>query len=451
MHRLSTLVLAILCSGCTAAAQYRPWPEATLAQPTSMAVGFNQRSGSSYISPLTGQRRPGDNLEQQLISAIAGAQREVLVAVQELTLPALAEALIERHRAGVTVKLVLENAYSAPWSWQHPAGLEPHAQRRLRRLEKLGWPDAIALLESGGVPLLDDTADGSAGSGLMHHKFVVIDRQRVLTGSANFTSSGLHGDAGQTSSRGNVNHLLQLESPRLAKLFAEEFEQLWGDGPGGLRDSRFGLGKRSRSMQTVQLGEARIGVLFAPHRRHDHNHGLELIAKQLDQAKRSIDLALFVFSAQELADVLAAKHEQGVQIRVLVDPGFAHRSYSEWLDMHGLAMADHRCRIEAGNNPWPAPLQTLGTPRIPRGDKLHHKFAVIDNRKVIAGSFNWSPSAAHTNDETLLVIDSPTLASHFSREMDRLWQGAKVGISPRLHRKLIQSERRCGHTRQVNN
>ena len=71
------------------------------------------------------------------------------------------------------------------------------------------------------MPLLDDTADGSAGSGLMHHKFVVIDRQRVLTGSANFTSSGLHGDAGQTSSRGNVNHLLQLNSPELAQLFAD--------------------------------------------------------------------------------------------------------------------------------------------------------------------------------------------------------------------------------------
>ena len=446
MHRLSALALAALCSGCTAAAQYRPWPEPALAQPEAITVGFNHHSGSSYISPLKGQRRPGDNLEQQLISAIAGAQREVLVAVQELTLPAIAEALIERHRAGVTVKLVLENNYSAPWSWQHPAGLEPHAQRRLRRLQKLGWPDAIALLESAGVPLLDDTADGSAGSGLMHHKFVVIDRQRVLTGSANFTSSGLHGDAGQTSSGGNVNHLLQLESPKLAQLFAKEFEQLWGDGPGGEPDSRFGLGKESRRLQQAPLGSDRVSVLFAPHRRDDHAHGLAVIRQQLEQAKRSIDLALFVFSAQELADVLALKREQGVEIRVLVDPGFAHRSYSEWLDLKGLAMADHHCRLEAGNNPWATPLKNVGTPRLSRGDKLHHKFAVIDGQTVITGSFNWSPAAAHTNDETLLVIDSPTLAAHFSREMDRLWQSAELGITPRLQRKLERSQRLCGQS-----
>ena len=64
MHRLSALALAALCSGCTAAAQYRPWPEATLTQPESITVGFNHRLSSSYISPLTVQRRAGDNLEQ---------------------------------------------------------------------------------------------------------------------------------------------------------------------------------------------------------------------------------------------------------------------------------------------------------------------------------------------------------------------------------------------------
>ena len=51
---------------------------------------------------------------------------------------------------------------------------------------------------------------------------------------------------------------------------------------------------------------------------------------------------------------------------------------------------------------------------------VDHKFAVIDHKTVITGSFNWSPSAAHTNDETLLVIHSPQLAKHFTREIERL-------------------------------
>jgi len=81
---------------------------------------------------------------------------------------------------------------------------------------------------------------------------------------------------------------------------------------------------------------------------------------------------------------------------------------------------------------------------VPGGDKLHHKFAVIDNRTVITGSFYWSPSASHQNDEVLLVIESPLLAAHFTREMDRLWRGAELGINGRLERKLAANRRRCG-------
>ena len=69
---------------------------------------------------------------------------------------------------------------------------------------------------------------------------------------------------------------------------------------------------------------------------------------------------------------------------------------------------------------------------------------MIDNRSVITGSFNWSPSAAHQNDEVLLVIESPLLAAHFTREIDRLWKGAELGINPRLARKLQQGRQRCG-------
>ena len=77
-------------------------------------------------------------------------------------------------------------------------------------------------------------------------------------------------------------------------------------------------------------------------------------------------------------------------------------------------------------------------------DPQPNEVAVIDNRTVITGSFNWSPSAAHQNDEVLLVIHSPLLAAHFTREIDRLWKGAELGINPRLERKLMRGRQRCG-------
>ena len=108
----------------------------------------------------------------------------------------------------------------------------------------------------------------------MHHKFLVIDQTTVITGSANLTSPGLHGDAGRPSSRGNVKHLLEINSPELAMLFRQEFAQMWGDGPGGEQDNRFGLQKAKGSVQTVQVGDICVDALFSPHPKRDRNHGL---------------------------------------------------------------------------------------------------------------------------------------------------------------------------------
>ena len=278
----------------------------------------------------------------------------------------------------------------------------------------------------------------------MHHKFVVVDRALVITGSANFTSSGIHGDAGASRSRGNVNHLISIESTELAEVFRKEFQRMWGDGPGGLDNSRFGRGKDSPGLQTVEVSDEQVDVLFAPHSQRHPGHGLNVIGQHLEAAQRRIDLALFVFSAQTVTNVLAEKFNTGISIRLLADPGFASRSFSEVLDLLGAELPDRFCKIEANNQPLTTPLQTVGTPKLARGDKLHHKFAVIDNKTVITGSFNWSPAAAHTNDETLLVIHSPKIAEHFTREMNRIWRSAELGITPRLKNKLQQAQRRCG-------
>ena len=69
---------------------------------------------------------------------------------------------------------------------------------------------------------------------------------------------------------------------------------------------------------------------------------------------------------------------------------------------------------------------------------------MFDNNTVITGSFNWSTSAAFQNDETLLVIESAQLAKHFTREMDRLWRGAELGITARIRRELERQRAKCG-------
>ena len=443
--------LPLLLAGCDGPANaVRRGPSSLeLPLPPGIQVAFNHRRDRRYRSPLTGQWRQGDDLEALILDAIGSARSEVLVAVQELSLPAVAEALAAAHQRGVRVQVVLENTYSSPWSELHAADVQPHQRQRIAQLRSLGQGDAVAILRRAGVPLIDDTADGSAGSGLMHHKFLVADRRLVVTGSANFSPSCIHGDADDPGSRGNVNHLLRFDSAALAGLFAAEFARLWGDGPGGRPDSRFGTAKGGGQAQRVRIGSTTVEVLFAPHRRRDPDNGLLWLERQLGQVRRRLDLNLFVFSAQNLADTLAALHQRGVRLRLLADPGFANRSYSEVLDLLGVSLSDHRCRIEAGNRVWARPIEGAGSPRLARGDKLHHKFAILDGQRVISGSFNWSPSAAFSNDETLIRIDSPALARHFQREMDQLWRGADLGVSGRLERKRLRQRRLCGSGRML--
>lgn len=450
--------LGLALTGCSQAGRIIGQPPEALPLPPGFAVAFNHRADHHYRSPISQRERAGDDLEAMLLTAIDSATQEVLVAVQELSLPRVAEALVAKHRQGLRVRVVLEDTYSTPWSDEHAADLSPHLRQRRQQLMALADQDrngvlspgeiergdALAILQRGSVPMIDDREDGSAGSGLMHAKFLVVDRKLVVTGSANFTPSCIHGDPDDPRTRGNVNHLLRIESPALADRFGAEFKRFWGDGPGGASDSQFGLNKQGGGFETVVVGRTRVRLLFAPHRRSDPHHGLNLLAQVLAGSKRRLDLALFVFSAQNLADTVGQLKARGVQIRLLADPGFANRPFSEVLDLLGLALPDRHCKLEAGNRPLAAPLEGVATPRLAGGDKLHHKVAVIDNRTVVSGSFNWSPSAAHQNDEVLMIIDSPQLAAHFTREIDRLWTGAELGINQRLERKIAQGRQQCG-------
>lgn len=218
---------------------------------------------------------------------------------------------------------------------------------------------------------------------------------------------------------------------------------MWGQGG---KTSRFGLKKPYRAAQAASLApHSQIAVQFSPTSKklpwQQSVNGL--IAHQLSQAKQSIQLALFVFSDQQLSNALERKHQQGIPIQALIDPGFAYRDYSEALDLMGVALPNNRCRYEPNNRPWSKPLTTVGIPQLPAGDLLHHKFGVIDGQVVVTGSQNWSEAANGSNDENLLVIRNATVAAHFQREFERLYNGAILGLPATVQAKMQQG---CGQT-----
>ena len=201
IRQLSAGLLALLLLGCDQPGVLLTRKAQSLPSPAGIEVAFNQRRGAAYRSPIGGESREGDDLEALILRAIAEARQEVLVAVQELSLPRVAEALAAKHRSGLRVEVVLENSYSTPWSQQHAAELSPHLRLRRQQLmaladrnrdgrlsaEETVAGDAVLILQRAGVPLIDDQADGSAGSALMHSKGLPTAAEGICICHSTFT------------------------------------------------------------------------------------------------------------------------------------------------------------------------------------------------------------------------------------------------------------------------
>ncbi|HHW13516.1 MAG TPA: phospholipase D family protein, partial [Firmicutes bacterium] len=113
------------------------------------------------------------------------------------------------------------------------------------------------------------------------------------------------------------------------------------------------------------VASASLSVHFSPGVRQ---HILPLI----DQAVRSIDVAMYSFTDSDLAWALIRAHERGVRVRIYLDAEQAAGKYSKsrFFEGRGLPV------------------------KLYRGEGImHHKFAVIDGKTVVTGSYNWTASA----------------------------------------------------------
>jgi phosphatidylserine/phosphatidylglycerophosphate/cardiolipin synthase-like enzyme len=132
---------------------------------------------------------PDDGAADEIVAEIAAARETIRFLAFVFTSEAIADAMLERSRAGVVVQGVVEERNTD----------QPNSQyKRLR------------------AALHDVLAD--ANPYIMHHKMIIIDDETVITGSYNFTHS---------AERYNDENVLIIHDAEVAGLFVEEFGRVY--------------------------------------------------------------------------------------------------------------------------------------------------------------------------------------------------------------------------------
>lgn len=123
-----------------------------------------------------------------VVDALGRAKSSVLVQAYSFTNAAIARALVDAHRRGVKVQMILDKSQVTTEKYSE-ADFTTHA----------------------GIPTWIDSAHSIA-----HNKVMVIDGETVITGSFNFTKA---------AEEHNAENLLVLhQTPALAKLYTENWE-----------------------------------------------------------------------------------------------------------------------------------------------------------------------------------------------------------------------------------
>lgn len=335
-------------------------------QPNSTQVGLTSPSLNTQVwyeifftepeSPQSQTKRGGP--DRKLADAIERSRVSVDVAVLQLDLWSIRDAMISAHRRGVSVRMVTDSDYMD----------EAEVQDLIR----------------AGIPVVSDRREG-----LMHHKFVVIDRGEIWTGSMNFTINGAYY---------NNNHLIRIQSTKLAENYTVEFEEMF------IHD-HFGPGSLSNTPNpSFTFNDTYIENYFSPEDNTESH-----ILKLLRAAKESIYFMAYSFTSDAMADAILERASQGVEIAGLFETSQYYSNAGTDFDRFLNAGLDMRL----DDNP----------------KNMHHKVIVIDESVVIAGSYNYSFFAETRNDENTLVLHNPDIARLFILEFEKLYE---KGIQPQV-------------------
>lgn len=316
-------------------------------------VYFNAPSGSSDASTYV------NGIDVALAESIKAIPNNgtLDIAAFEFNNELLTQTIVDAKKRGVTVRIVTDN--------EHGIG----------DTKDFSWAE----FQKASIPIIDD-----ARGGLMHNKFMILNKTTVWTGSWNYTVNGTYR---------NNNNALMLRSRRVVDAYQAEFDEMF---------TRKEFGSTSTTGNGVSFSQdgTPIEILFAA-----EDDTIGALTREIQNSQKSIRFMAFVFSLSDLRNLIIDKAAAGVQVQGIFEK---RSSTATWSALPGLFCAGLQMRQDGNRY------------------VLHHKVFIIDDETVITGSFNFSGNASDTNDENLVIIKDRDLAAQYIAEFDRRWAEATV-------------------------
>ncbi len=151
----------------------------------------------------------------------------------------------------------------------------------------------------------------------------------------------------------------------------------------------------SKLLQPVHGYLVRCVPLSSQNRKEMNN----AIEQELLSAKKSVRIAMYSFTRRQLAYVLAyLQNEKNIKVQVILDRNSTNGTFNmnEFLKKLGIKPLVYSFADKS----------------------MHHKLSVIDENRVIKGSYNFSDAAAERNCEDVDILYGKKVAQKYNNVID---------------------------------
>jgi len=124
----------------------------------------------------------------------------------------------------------------------------------------------------------------------------------------------------------------------------------------------------------------------------------ENLAAAIDEARSSVDAAIYHLNLWSIRNALIAAHERGVTVRVVTESDNLDEDEIQDLINVGIPVVSDR-----------------------RESLMHNKFVIIDSHEIWTGSMNFTVNGAYKNDNNLIQIRSSRLAENYIEEFEEMF------------------------------